>query len=117
MSRIFPFSSPEHLVANSLEPHSYPQHYSASVESEEERTQIPWGWDQKDSITHRCSSFSVPHITVSLSVFFSIFLEGRQLQLLTVEKTISSDADEIPFKQNKYFLQHHLILRHLSLDC
>lgn len=36
-SRILPFCSPEPLVANSVQPQSYLQHYSTSVESKEER--------------------------------------------------------------------------------
>lgn len=96
-SRILPSSSPEPSVASAVRPPSCLPQYSTSMQTEERQTGTT-GMGQKGSGTHCCSSFSLPHITISLSLFFSICLEGKKPELLTMEK---GEADEIHFKQNK----------------
>lgn len=85
MSQILPFSSPEPLMANSIQPQSYLQRYSTSVESKEEgQTDTSGMGPEGQQYTLLLEFLSASHHN-NIVYIFQYIPGGKQLKLLTVE--------------------------------
>jgi len=112
MSQILPFCSPEPLVANSIQPQSYLQHYSTLESKEERQTDTTGRGPGGQRYTLLLEFLSALHHSIIVCIFQDIS-GGKTAR--TVDDRDRGDADETDFKKKKYFPQHHLTFSHPSL--